>query len=540
MESQNSIQNLRNNLTETTLIKNIDALLDEEKMNSRIRAYLSGLRQVKKLYKLCFGKECEYIENYYNLAFSKFQTDKKVAKLSFGLAYIYEDIFLYIKKEEEESLNFLKKYENITPVDFSKYMKTNSAKSSMKSDLLLNGGMNLYGYSFEFNINYFLQTLSNLMELPELSINLTNGYREASFEEIDISYYNKESSINQNKSLLRTSAYFQIFKGNIIHEKNKDFDIYEKSLILGEVKSRFPNILIKKNEINGKTSLESIINKLFHRLDFFYKLYSKTGLIAPSDIENIQLIFFYDNVQLANINENAMKNFITNNSDNWKSFREIPIHLFIVYTLPAITNISIYELKKGMQLLEGKNKETEDALKNMEKNYEDMEKKYEDVKKELQELKDKNRQIMFEINVLKFNQNNAGGYNLNNTGDNDKNNKIKANNDDNIFSFLLPFDPKVNQNTNVNQNNNINNNNNNNNNLFDFSIYNEVNNDIISNNNINDNNNKDYFDFTIFNTDNNNNNDKNDNNIIDFNNTDSQNNNTLGDLLFFGEDKNDP
>ncbi len=38
--------------------------------------------------------------------------------------YIYMKTYTYIKKEEDESLNYIKNYKNITQNDFEKYNKT--------------------------------------------------------------------------------------------------------------------------------------------------------------------------------------------------------------------------------------------------------------------------------------------------------------------------------------------------------------------------------------------------------------------------------
>ena len=59
-----------------------------------------------------------------------------------------------MKKELKESINIIKNYEYIEPVEFDDYTKTNNAYS-INSEVMLKGGMNLYGYSYEFNVLYF-------------------------------------------------------------------------------------------------------------------------------------------------------------------------------------------------------------------------------------------------------------------------------------------------------------------------------------------------------------------------------------------------
>ena len=46
--------------------------------------------------------------------------------------YIYMKTYTYIKKEEDESLNYIKNYKDITQNDFEKYAKSNSSKNSTK------------------------------------------------------------------------------------------------------------------------------------------------------------------------------------------------------------------------------------------------------------------------------------------------------------------------------------------------------------------------------------------------------------------------
>ena len=188
MESQNSIQKLKNNLSEKTLVEDIDKLLTdgENKLNSNANRFLTSLKRNGKLFSLSFNKDCGYIRKYYDLAFLEFQKDKKVAQLSYGLAYTKENVYLYIKKEAEEALKYIQNYQNITPIDINDYLKSNVSKNSKQNELMLKGGLNLYGYSFEFNVNYFFKTLSDLIELPDLAIDLSSRYNEAHFKELDL------------------------------------------------------------------------------------------------------------------------------------------------------------------------------------------------------------------------------------------------------------------------------------------------------------------------------------------------------------------
>ena len=212
MESQNSIQKLKNNLSEKTLIEDIDKLLKDgkDKLNSNELLFLASLKRDGKLILLNFKKDYDYISKYYALSFYEFQKDKKVAKFSYGLAYIQETVYLYIKKEAEEALKYIQNYQNISPIDINDYLKSNVSKNSNQNELMLKGGLNIYGYSFEFNVNYFFKTLSELIDVPDLVIDLLSNYKDAYFKEIDLAFYNIQPSLNKYKSFSQTTAYFKI------------------------------------------------------------------------------------------------------------------------------------------------------------------------------------------------------------------------------------------------------------------------------------------------------------------------------------------
>ena len=517
MEGQNLIQKLKNNLSEKTLLEDIDRLIKSKNLNYNASCFLTNLKNKGELNNLDFSKDFDYIRNYYIIASNEFKGDNKVAKLSYGLEYAEGDIFIYMKKDPEETLKYLKDYQNINPIDFNKYMKSHNSNNSINSELILKGGMNLYGYSFEFNVNYFIQTLSDLIELPDLAINLSDYFVPPNFKEVDISYYNMEQPLNKDMSLLRTGIYYKIFNNKISFEKERDFQIFQNSLIIGEVKTSFPKYIYLTG---NKTSFEGIINQLFEKLFFFYNLYTKIGLFASNEIKNIELVFFYDNVQLKNINDKLILYFIRNNKYLWKIFVSIPIHFFIIYTLPSISNVSIMDLKNKVQKLEEQDKENKEEIqilkeqdkenkeeiqilkeqdKEKEKLIQKLLKEDKENKEEIQKLKEQNKMILLEIEKLKLQQNNEAKVDL--IGIESINNKIekeKGNYDDGgIFDFLKTQSYKENR------------------------INNDIN-EIINNN---------YFDFTAINKDYNN---VNNNANKNYNNTGNNiNNNNLGNLLLF-------
>ncbi len=425
--SANEVQNLKNKLSVTTLINNIDSILEKELLDSRLENYLTGLSDKKKLNDLKFFPGSTYIKNLYSEACKKFRNKNEVSVLSYGLAIISNILYLYIKKPYEESLNYISNFDNIRPVKFNKYM--NLSKSGATSETMLKAGLNIYGYSYEFNVNYFLQTLSNLIELPNLMIDLASETKFASYKELDIAYFNQDKSFNNNYiGLLKCGAHLKILNKQI-HSDNNNYELHENALILGEVKSTFPKILYHKDEVKGKESLETIIDKLFGKLDDFYKLYQKIGLFNATKLNTIQIILFYDNAQIEDIDSNIIMNFIKKStmSDN---YRDIPIHFFIIYTLPAITNIIIYDLKKQITSMKEDNKKREEDNKKREeenkkredenKKREEENKKREDENKkreeEIKNLQKENKIILQEIaNLKKIQNKNTIEENTNNT-----------------------------------------------------------------------------------------------------------------------------
>ena len=119
-EFQNRIQNLRNDLLTRSFMENLDEILQNEKMAHNVYTFFTGLKQNKALYKLKWHENFEYIQKYYTTARKKYQGDNKLSKLSYGLINLYESAYFYIRKDDEESLNYLKNYNDIIPIDLGK------------------------------------------------------------------------------------------------------------------------------------------------------------------------------------------------------------------------------------------------------------------------------------------------------------------------------------------------------------------------------------------------------------------------------------
>ena len=398
--SENQVQKLKNNLSVTFLIKNTVRLLgDKNEINNKNKNKLEKIQKDKKLYALKFAPKYENIKKLYELAINNFKGQNEVSILSYGLSIISDHLIIYITKQIEESLKYISNEHNISPVEFKKY--ANLSKSNATSEMLLNGGLNLFGYSFEFNLNYFLQTLSDMVELPNLMIDLGENYYNASFKELDLAYYNIDTSINDNINLLQCNIHFKIQKENVKKDDDNKFRIYENSLILGEVKSRFPKKIDDDGKYEKEDSLEKIISKLFEKLHYFFQLYKKIGLFNYSTLKNIQIIFFYDSVNIKGIDEKTIEKYIIKYNDKNKYLgypSDVPIHFFIVYVLPAITNISIYGLKNEINLIKEEAKRREEEAKRRD---EEAKRREEEAKRREEEAKRREDELKMEIDQLK-------------------------------------------------------------------------------------------------------------------------------------------
>ena len=439
--SENQVQKLKNNLSVTSLIKNTNKLLDaKNEINNKNKNKLEKIQKDKKLYALKFAPKYENIKNLYELAMDNFKGQNEVSVSSYGLSIISDHLIIYITKQIEESLKYISNEHNISPVEYKKY--ANLSKSNATSEMLLNGGLNLFGYSFEFNLNYFLQTLSDMVELPNLMIDLGENYYNASFKELDLAYYNIDTSINDNINLLQCNIHFKIQKENVKKDDDNKFRIYENSLILGEVKSRFPKKIDDDGKYEKEDSLEKIISKLFEKLHYFFQLYKKIDLFKYSTLKNIQIIFFYDSVNIKGIDEKTIEKYIIKYNDKNKYLgypSDVPIHFFIVYVLPAITNISIYGLKNEINLIKEEAKRREEEAKRRE---EEAKRREDELKMEIDQLK---RLVKDLTNKIEENEKKNQNFGVLNHIQKE-NNKINPVVDD-VYPFINEFNISIKENS---------------------------------------------------------------------------------------------
>ena len=376
-DQSNQIQNLENNLLVTSFNESLENLKSKENSNSYNYSLIEKLAKKQQLNDLLVPKNSEdYIYQQYLNAQKIFRGDLKVSKISFGLSKLFNNIYLYIKKEDELSLNYMRNYNNIHPVDFDQYVEDLSSSSDdvekkshisfNKSELFKDAGPNLGGYSFEFNIKYFLNLLSNLIELPNLIFDLSKCHQEKGFfHELDISFYNEKNNlIPKDTKLLRTNCYVLIKKdGSLEYDDKKDFELFNKSLILGEVKSKFPKKIRSNSKIDN---VQDIIDGLFFKLRLFYELYKNMKIYK--EVKHIQLIFFYDYILLKDMNQKILTNLIKKNYylvSNLIKQNKIKIHFYIVFTLPSITTFSINNLSNEIKTLKNKMNEMDEVIKDL-------------------------------------------------------------------------------------------------------------------------------------------------------------------------------
>ena len=127
----NSMQNVINNLLERNLLDNINELLKTVNAQSN-RRFLEKMINEGHLPRGSFDSEYDLIENYYKNAKNNFTKDKKASPLSYGISIITGNVYLYMTKEFESSLNYINRFENIEPIPFDKYMKDSNISDKTK------------------------------------------------------------------------------------------------------------------------------------------------------------------------------------------------------------------------------------------------------------------------------------------------------------------------------------------------------------------------------------------------------------------------
>lgn len=411
----NQIEKLKDNLMLTTFNDSVEALKIRVKKNNENKKLLKKLKKKQHLDKSLVHEESEdYIYQQYLNACNHFKRDLKVSIISYGLTIIDETIYLYLTKENDLSLKYIKNYRNITPIEFNEYIEDLSSKedSSDKNKKPVSNrisitekfgeaGLTVNGYSLEFNINYFLKAIGKLVKLPNLLFDLNKNYKYKGFyHEMDISYFNSEKLDINNKeiSLFRTNACFSILNKKITIKINENLVIQENSLVLGEVKSRFPRrIKPKKNMVN----LKDIIDGLFYKLNLFYDLFIELKEFSNYKAKYVQIILFYDFVQLTNLKLDSIKDIIQNNLFYLKVPNYIEILFYIVITLPSITNVSIDNLTNEIDSLKNEKEVQDKEIKKLEKtiNTLNIEKnklniKIDELNTEINELKERINKIM--------------------------------------------------------------------------------------------------------------------------------------------------
>ena len=75
-----------------------------------LNRFFFHLKNNKRLDKIELRTKSKFVKQHYELAFEEFQGEKKVSPFSYGLSTIYNGVYLYIRKQNEESLNYIKNF----------------------------------------------------------------------------------------------------------------------------------------------------------------------------------------------------------------------------------------------------------------------------------------------------------------------------------------------------------------------------------------------------------------------------------------------
>ena len=136
------------------------------------------------------------------------------------------------------------------------------------------------------------------------------------------------------------------------------------------------------------------------KLALFYKLYINLNIFNNDfKINLIQLIFFYDTFQIENIKTDIITNIINNNCLNiLKKDINIPIHFYVVYTLPTISIVSISNLSDEIEILK---KENNNQIKRLNEKINEQNEKINEQNEKINELNESVIKLMNKINGIK-------------------------------------------------------------------------------------------------------------------------------------------
>ena len=224
----------------------------------------------------------------------------------------------------------------------------------------------------EYYLNVFFMALLNQNELPKVIYNFDpylfqnniKGKNDATkkrvieMEELDgVFYFEKKAELNIEKLPFIIDDIVEIKRNKFdfeILENNNVLKFDENTLILLEVKNRFPDDLAKE------------INILLSKTMIFHQLYEERF----KNMKNIRIIFFYDAIPKYNYNEELLK-IINHFFQDKREIREKILFQFIFITSSYLAfnfknlNERIDELEKEISFLKEKNSNLETNVKEL-------------------------------------------------------------------------------------------------------------------------------------------------------------------------------
>ena len=175
--------------------------------------------------------------------------------------------------------------------DKSKFLPDNFEK---EDEARVENSFKARGLSFEFYINDLLIKNYEFINLPRVIFCFKDNNNSNTIKDIveldGIFYFEKEQLLN-----LKELPFINedIVKKDIDDKYKFEacdnlITFNEKSLILLEIKSRFPS-----NDPKNKESLDKVMDSMLDKVIVFYDIYK----VRFKDIKTVKLIFFYDSVR---------------------------------------------------------------------------------------------------------------------------------------------------------------------------------------------------------------------------------------------------
>ena len=344
----------------------------------------------------------------YKKAEDEFKSNVKINIINNGLIIDnMNKILFYLIKDKETEDKYLGDISKIECIDHAQYDKDNTSlktynSNSTKYEKMT--GLKNRATALESLVNFYFKEL-NFLQLPDLIFNLSYTNEKSNinkeinlYHEFDGCYlYEGENNINfeslkffvpfnsEKRYLITESKIIDVFEEKPAEHHNQ---IYQKSLLFIEVKTRFP----LENDSNYSQKLESVIQNMLHKLSYFLEIY--LNILNKNKIETIQFLLLYNHNRLCNYKE-IIKTYLNNNKSEIKSkIKQYKIYLDLLYIFPSIGNISLNLINKKLNQLIKETKESKTQMQKMEKenkeNLKKMEKENEEKQKKMKKENEEN------------------------------------------------------------------------------------------------------------------------------------------------------